>query len=126
MQQRSLIIKPIKNKKQYQSYLDKAYHLMQKDLQQNSTESDELELLSILIESYERRHFPITHPHPIDAIIFRLDQLGMKKSQLKDILGHRSRINEVLSGKRKLSLSMIRNIHQTLQIPAEVLIQDYE
>lgn len=119
------MIKPIKNKRQYKTYLQKAYTLMQLDLSPDSTQSDELELLTILIESYEKEHFAITPPHPIDAILFRLDQLGMKKSELKEILGHRSRINEVLSGKRKLSLAMIRNLNATLQIPAEVLIKEY-
>jgi HTH-type transcriptional regulator/antitoxin HigA len=119
------MVKAIKNKKQYAAYLQQAYDLMQQDLRSNTPEADELELLSIVIESYEQKHFPIAPPHPIDAILFRLDQLGMKKSQLKDILGHRSRINEILSGKRKLSLLMIRNLNTSLQIPAEVLIKEY-
>lgn len=118
--------KPIKNKKQYESYLARAYALMQLDLRPNTSESDELELISILIESYEKKHYDISPPHPIEAILFRLEQLGMKKSQLADILGHRSRINEVLSGKRKLSLVMIRNLNTSLQIPADVLIKEYE
>ena len=125
MLKQSVMIKPIKNKKQYESYLEKAYALMQLELRPNSPESDELELISILIESYEQKHYAIAPPHPIEAILFRLDQLGMKKSHLKDILGHRSRINEVLSGKRKLSLAMIRNLNTSLQIPAEVLIKEY-
>lgn len=119
------MVKPIKSKRQYESYLKKAYALLQEELRPNSQEADELEMLTILIESYEKQHYPITPPHPIEAILFRLDQLGMKKSQLKEILGHRSRINEVLSGKRKLSLAMIRNLNNTLQIPAEVLIKEY-
>jgi len=119
------MIKPIRTKKQYEAYLQKTYTLMQQDIRPNTTASDELELLTILIEFYEKQHYPIAPPHPIDAILFRLDQLGMKKSQLKDILGHRSRINEVLSGKRKLSLAMIRSLNAALNIPAEVLIQDY-
>jgi HTH-type transcriptional regulator/antitoxin HigA len=119
------MIKPIKNKKQYKLYLDRAYSLMQLDLHANTEESDELELLSILLETYEKQNYPIDPPHPIDAILFRLDQLGMKKSELKEILGYRSRINEILSGKRKLSLAMIRNLNAVLHIPAEVLIQDY-
>ncbi|MFZ1677458.1 MAG: helix-turn-helix domain-containing protein [Saprospiraceae bacterium] len=119
------MIKPIKNKKQYESYLEKAYTLMQLDLRPNTQESDELELITILIESYEKEHYTIAPPHPIEAILFRLDQLGMKKSQLKEVLGHRSRINEVLSGKRKLSLTMIRNLNTALHIPAEILIQEY-
>jgi len=119
------MIKPIKNKKQYEAYLQKAYDLMQQDLSPNTAASDELEIMGILIEAYEKKHFEIAPPHPVEAILFRLDQLGMKKSELRDILGHRSRINEILSGKRKLSLAMIRNLHVALNIPAEVLIQEY-
>src|SRR5258706_11010012 len=119
------MIKPIKNKKQYDSYFQRAYALMQLDLRPNTSESDEFELLSILIESYENKHYAISPPHPIEAILFRLDQLGMKKSQLTDILGHRCRINEILSGKRKLSLAMIRNLNTSLHIPAEILIKEY-
>jgi len=119
------MIKPIRTKKQYEAYLQKAYSLMQQEIRPNTSASDELELLTILIEFYEKQHYPMIPPHPIEAILFRLDQLSMKKSQLKDILGHRSRINEVLSGKRKLSLAMIRNLNAKLNIPADVLIQDY-
>ena len=125
MQKQLVVIKPIKSKRQYETYLQKASALMQQDLRPNSNESDEFELLTILIEAYEKQHYDISPPHPIEAILFRLDQLGMKKSQLKEILGHRSRINEILSGKRKLSLAMIRNLNAALQIPAEVLIKEY-
>jgi HTH-type transcriptional regulator/antitoxin HigA len=99
------MITPIKNKKQYESYLATAYALMLSGPRRNTAASDEFELLSILIEAYENKHYVITPPHPIEAILFRLDQLGMKPSELKEILGHRSRINKILSGKRKLSLA---------------------
>lgn len=120
------MIKPIKNKKQYKDYLKQAYQLMQLELKTNSTESDKLELLSILIEQYEKDNYPIEPPHPIEAILFRLDQLNMKKSELSKLLGTRSRTSEILSGKRKLSLSMIRKLNTELNIPAEVLIRDYQ
>ena len=120
------MIKPIKNKKQYKDYLKQAYHLMQLDLKSNSVESDKLELLSILLEQYEKDMYPIDPPHPIEAILFRLDQLNMKKSELSKILETRSRTSEILSGKRKLSLSMIRKLNSELNIPAEVLIKDYQ
>ena len=120
------MLKPIKNEKQYDSYLEKAYELMQQDLIPNSNQADELELLSILIEQYEKVNYAIESPNPIEAILFRLDQMNMKKSELKNILGTRARVSEILSGKRKLSLSMIRNLNKKLQIPAEVLIQEYE
>ena len=99
---------------------------MQKDLKPNSNESDELEVLSILIEAYEKTKFPIEAPNPIEAILFRLDQLGMSKSELSKLLGSRSRASEILKGKRKLSIGMIRKLNQQLGISAQTLIQDYE
>ena len=98
---------------------------MQKDLKVNSPESDELEILSILVKEYELVHFPMPKPNPLEAIKFRLEQKGMTESELSEILGHRSRKSEILSGKRKLSLSMIRKLNEVLHIPAEVLIQAY-
>ena len=120
------MIRPIKSKKQYKEYLKESYKLMQVDLKLNSSDSDKLELLSILIEQYEKENYPVDPPHPIEAILFRLDQLNMKKSELTKILGTRSRTSEILSGKRKLSLSMIRKLNLELNIPAEVLIRDYQ
>jgi HTH-type transcriptional regulator/antitoxin HigA len=120
------MLKPIKNKTQHEQYLSRAYELMQLDLKPNSPESDELELISILIEAYEKENYPIEPPNPIEAILFRIDQMGMKKSELKNILGSRSRVSEILSGKRKLSLSMIRKLNEHLGISAQTLIKDYE
>lgn len=120
------MIKPIKSKKQHKEYLGQAYKLMQLKLKPNSEESDQLELLSILIEQYEKENFPISPPHPIEAILFRLDQMNMKRAELSKILGTRSRTSEILNGKRKLSLAMIRKLNVELSIPAEVLIKDYE
>ncbi len=120
------MLKPIKDKRQYEDYLERAYELMQQELKPNSEESDELEVISILIENYEKSEFLIDSPTPIEAILFRIDQLGMKKSELTKIIGSRSRTSEILNGKRKLSLAMIRKLNQKLKIPAEVLIRDYE
>jgi HTH-type transcriptional regulator/antitoxin HigA len=98
---------------------------MQKNIRQDSKESDELEILSILIKEYENEHYPVPKPNPPEAIKFRLEQMNMSETELSEILGHRSRKSEILSGKRKLSLSMIRKLTKTLHIPAEVLIQAY-
>jgi HTH-type transcriptional regulator/antitoxin HigA len=98
---------------------------MQKDIQPDSEDSDELEVLSILVKEYENEHYPIPQPNPIEAIKFRLEQLNMSEADLSEILGARSRKSEILSGKRKLSLSMIRKLTKRLNIPAEVLIQAY-
>ena len=82
-------------------------------------------MLSILIKEYELVHYPILSPNPLEAIKFRLDQMGISEKELGDILGYRSRKSEILSGKRKLSLAMIRKLNEILHIPAEVLIQAY-
>lgn len=98
---------------------------MQKDIKPDSKESDELEILSILVKEYEIEHYPVAQPNPLEAIKFRLEQMNMSEADLSEILGARSRKSEILSGKRKLSLSMIRKLTEKLNIPAEVLIQAY-
>lgn len=119
------MLRPIKNKLQYEEALERIYLLMQKNIKPDSKESDETEILSILIKEYELKHFPVPKPNPLEAAKFRLEQMNMSETQLSDILGNRSRKSEILSGKRKLSLSMIRKLHAILHIPAEVLIQEY-
>jgi HTH-type transcriptional regulator/antitoxin HigA len=98
---------------------------MQKEVKPDSKESDELEILSILVKEYENKQYPFPKPNPLEAIKLRLDQMNMSEAELSEILGYRSRKSEVLSGKRKLSLAMIRKLNEALKIPAEVLIQAY-
>lgn len=119
------MIRPIKTKEQYDDSLSHFYNLMQLDFVEGSSEADEMEVLGLLIEAYEKEHYPVPPPHPIEAIKFRLDQMGISESELNKILGYRSRKSEILSGKRKLSLAMIRKLHQVLNIPAETLIAEY-
>jgi HTH-type transcriptional regulator/antitoxin HigA len=119
------MIKPIKNNEQYEDALSRIYELMQTTIKAKSVESDELEVLSILVNQYENEQFPVPKPNPLEAIKFRLEQMGMSEVELSNILGYRSRKSEILSGKRKLNLDMIRKLNQKLEIPAEVLIQAY-
>lgn len=119
------MIKPIKNEEQYDEALARIYILLQGDPEPDSEDSDELELLSILVKEYEHEHYPVPKPNPLDAIRFRMEQMDMSEAELSDILGSRSRKSEILSGKRKLSLSMIRRLNEKLNIPAEILIQEY-
>jgi len=114
-------IKPIKNKKDYDGALKRIESLM--DAKRNSPDFDELEVLSILVEKYEDEHFPIKSPDPIESIKFRMEQMGLSQSDLVPVIGSRSKVSEVLSGKRSLSVRMIRALHESLKIPAEVLIQ---
>nr|NQU94039.1 helix-turn-helix domain-containing protein [Bacteroidota bacterium] len=88
----------------------------------DSQEGDEAELLSILIEKYEDEHYPIEAPDPIEAIKFRMEQMGMTKKDLAQVIGYKSRVSEIFSRKRKLTLKMIRNLHEKLKIPYESLI----
>jgi HTH-type transcriptional regulator/antitoxin HigA len=119
------MLKPIKNNIQYEDALARAYELMQMNIKPDSKASDELEILSILIKEFENEHYPVPKPNPLEAIRFRLDQMNMSEAELSEILGYRSRKSEILSGKRKLNLAMIRKLAEKLHIPAEVLIQAY-
>lgn len=119
------MLKPIRNKAHYEEALARVYDLIQKGVKPESKDSDELEILSILIKEYELVHYPVPKPTPLEAIKFRLEQMGMPETELSRILGHRSRKSEILSGKRKLSLTMIRKLNEVLHFPAEVLIQAY-
>lgn len=119
------MLRPIKNNQQYEDALARIYALMQKDIKPDSKDSDELEILSILVKEYENEHYPIPKPNPLEAIRFRLEQMNMSEAELSEILGYRSRKSEILSGKRKLNLAMIRKLVEKLHIPAEVLIQAY-
>ena len=91
----------------------------------DSKEGDEAELLSILIEKYEDEQYPIEAPDPIEAIKVRMEQMEMTKKDLAQIIGYKSRVSEIFSGKRKLTLKMIRNLHDKLNIPYESLIANY-
>ena len=116
-------LKPIKTKKDYQQTLDRLEMIF--DAKKGSPEGDELEILGILIEQYEDEHFPIDLPDPIEAIKFRMDQLGYTQTDLAKVVGLKSRASEILNKKRKLSLDMIRQLHDKLNIPTDVLIQAY-
>lgn len=118
------MLKPIKNEVQYEAALQRIYELMQLDLEPGTEAGDELEILSLLVKEYENAHYPVPKPHPIEAIKFRLEQMNLSETQLTKLLG-RNRKSEIMSGKRKLSLDMIRKLNQELKIPAEVLIQAY-
>lgn len=119
------MLKPIKNNKQYEEYLERIFLLIQKGVKPNSAESDELEIRSILVKNYEMKRFPIPKPNPLEAIRFRLEQMNLTEADLSKLLGSRVRKSEIFSGKRKLSLNMIRKLNSELKIPADVLIQPY-
>ncbi len=116
-------IKPIKTKCDYEQAMARLEQVF--DAKPGSPEGDELEILGILIEKYEDEHFPIALPDPIEAIKFRMEQLAYTQSDLAKVVGLKSRASEILSKRRKLTLEMIRRLHERMQIPTEVLIQAY-
>lgn len=116
-------IKPIRNEKDYQNALGRLEEIF--DAKKGTKQGDELEILTILIDKYENENFPIELPDPIEAIKFRMEQLGMKQKDLAEVMGFKSRVSEIMNKKRKLTLEMIRKLNMTLHIPTEVLIQDY-
>jgi len=118
-----MTIKPIKTKKDYQAALSRLENIF--DSRSGTAEGDELEVLSILIDKYEMEHYPVGYPDPIEAIKFRMEQMGYNQNDLARVVGLKSRASEILNRKRKLSLEMIRQLHQVLRIPTDVLIQSY-
>jgi len=121
----SSTIKIIKTEKEYDKALSRVYDLMQSRIKRRSEEAAELELLSLLVKDYEEKHYPLPPPNPIEAIKFRMDQLGLGPSDISAMLGGRSRKSDILNGRRKLTLEMIRTLYKKLHIPAETLIQEY-
>jgi HTH-type transcriptional regulator / antitoxin HigA len=117
----STTIKPIRTEEDYEAALLRIEALM--DAEADTPESDELEVLATLVELYEEKHFPIDWPDPIAAIRFRMEQAELTPRDLIPLLGSRAKVSEVLSGKRSLTLQMMRALHEHLGIPAEVLLR---
>lgn len=116
------MIKPIKTLADHKTAIARITELMDIDPIPGSPEDNELEILAILVETYEKEHFKRDLPDPIEAIMFRMDQQGLTHKDLEPMLGTRSRVSEVLNRKRPLSITMIRRLNQRLGISAEVLI----
>ncbi len=113
-------IKPIHTEKQHRAALKEIERLW--SARPGTPEHDRLEVLAALVEDYEERHHPIYPPDPVEAIRFRMEQLGLDRKALEPCIGSRARVSEVLSRKRRLTLEMIRRLNKQLGIPAEVLL----
>jgi len=114
-------IKPIRTKADYRRTLKEIESLM--DAAPNTAKGDRLDILVTLIEAYERKHFPMDLPDPVEAIKFRMDQMGLTPKDLEPMIGRRNRVYEVLNRKRPLTLKMAWRLHCDLGIPAENLIR---
>jgi len=113
-------IKPIHTERQHRSALREIERLWA--ARPGTPEHDTLEVLATLVEDYEDKHQPVYPPDPVAAIRFRVEQLDLDRKALEPSIGSRARVSEVLSGRRRLTLSMIRRLHKQLGIPADVLL----
>ena len=117
-------ITPIRTETDYRAALRVVSQLVDQDPSPDTPEGERLEVLSTLLEAYERKHYPVDLPDPVEAIKFRMDQAGLSIKDLEPMIGQSNRVYEVLTHKRPLTLRMIRNLNKGLGISAQVLITD--
>ena len=118
-----MTIKPIKTEKDYQNALKRLDEIF--DAPIGTPESDEADILGLLIDEYEKENYPIEAPDPVEAIKIRMEELQLKQIDLVPEIGGKSRVSEILNRKRKLTVDMIRKLSKRLNLPAELLIKDY-
>lgn len=119
-----MTIKPIKTESDYRLALNRLEQIF--DASTGTEESDEADVLGLLIDEYEKKHYPIDPPDPIEAIKIRMEEMQLKQLDLIDAIGGKSRVSEILNRKRKLTVEMIRKLTIRLNISPEVLIRDYQ
>lgn len=118
-----MTLKILKTQEDYSIALERFEEIFQ--AKEGTKESDEADVLSLLITNYEDKHFVINAPSPIEAIKYRMEQQGLTNKQLGEILGFKSRVTDIFKKNRKLNISMIRKLHTSLHIPLETLIMEY-
>lgn len=121
---RIMNIRPIKTDKDYDIAINRLELIF--DAEQNSKKGDEAEILSLLIENYENKYYPIEAPDPIEAIKIRMEEMNLKQKDLIGIIGGKSRVSEILNKKKKLTVEMIRDLERILNISASVLVSKYQ
>jgi HTH-type transcriptional regulator/antitoxin HigA len=119
-----MTIKLIKTETDYQKALKRLEDIF--DAKIGTPESDEADILGLMIDEYEKKHYPIDAPDPIEAIKIRMEEMQLKQVDLADALGGKNRVSEVLNRKRKLTLEMIRNLTERLNLSPGLLIHDYK
>ena len=117
-------IKPIRTEADYKDALKRMEVIF--DAVIGTPESDEADVLGLLIDEYEKIHFPVESPDPIVAIKIRMEEMDLKQVDLADVLGGKNRVSEVLNRKRKLTVEMIRNLNHRLNLSPKLLISDYQ
>lgn len=121
---KAMNIKPLKTNTDYENALKRIILLF--DAPAGTPESDEADILALVIDDYERKHFPIEAPDPIEAIKIRMEEMQLKQSDLINEIGGKSRVSEILNKKRKLTVDMIRNLTTRLNLSADILLKDYQ
>lgn len=121
---RIMNIKPIKTETDYREALKQLEKIF--DAPIGTAENDEADILSLMIDEYEKKHYPIEAPDPIEAIKIRMEEMQLKQVDLVDAIGSKSRVSEILNRKRKLTVEMIRNLSKRLSLSPELLITDYQ
>jgi HTH-type transcriptional regulator / antitoxin HigA len=114
-------VRPIRTKRDHEAALKEIERLW--GAKTGTPDGDRLDVLATLVDAYEAEHYPMDPPDPIEAIKFRMEQQGLTRRDLEEIIGTRTRIAEVLNRKRGLSIAMIRRLHERLGISADVLIR---
>jgi HTH-type transcriptional regulator / antitoxin HigA len=117
-------IKPIKSESDYKAALNKLEEVF--DAKIGTPESDEADILGLMVDEYEKKHYPIEAPDPIEAIKIRMEEMQLKQVDLIDEIGGKSRVSEILNRKRKLTVEMIRNLTKRLNLSPGLLITDYQ
>lgn len=117
-------LKPIKTETDYRASLKRLEEIFDATL--GTAESDELEILALMIDDYENKHYPIDSPDPIEAIKIRMEELHLKQIDLINEIGGKSRVSEILNKKRKLTVEMIRKLATKLNLSANLLISEYQ
>jgi HTH-type transcriptional regulator / antitoxin HigA len=117
-------IKPIKTESDYRLALKRLEDIF--DAPIGTQDSDEADILALIVDEYEKKHYPIDAPDPIEAIKIRMEEMELKQVDLIDAIGGKSRVSEILSRKRKLTVEMIRNLTKRLNLSPELLITDYQ
>jgi len=117
-------VRLIKTEEEYQNALSRLDQIF--DAPEGSEESDEADILALLIDEYENKHYPVEAPDPIEAIKIRMEEMHLKQKDLADALGGKNRVSEILNRKRKLTVDMIRNLSVRLNLSASLLIKDYK
>ena len=121
---KAMNIKLIKTETDYQTALKRLELVF--DAKTGTTESDEADILGLMIDDYEKKHYPIESPDPIEAIKIRMEEMKLKQVDLADAIGGKNRVSEVLNRKRKLTVEMIRNLTVRLNLSPGLLINDYQ